>query len=65
MAFDQTRIIEDAEVVGQQVGRDIELLAQLRRGSVRCVQLIDDRYPMRIRERGMDPRPDLRIGYIS
>ena len=47
-ACQQARRLEDAEVMGQQVGGHVEQLAQLRGGRVTEAKLVHDQQPVRV-----------------
>ena len=51
---------EDVEVVGQQVRLDAERAAQLDRRTIRPGELVDDRQPGRVTERGVPVPPERR-----
>ena len=57
--LDQADVLEDVEVVGEQVRFEAEQAAQLDRGPVRHRQLVGDRQPGRVAERGMPRRTHL------
>ncbi len=55
--FDDPELFERAEVMGEQVGVQVKHVGQLGRGAVGCGQLVDDRQPGGISERGVQPGP--------
>ena len=62
VAGDEADVLEHVEVVGQQVRREVDAVAQLDRGPVRHRQLVDDRQPGGVPERGVALGSQLQVG---